>query len=385
MSATTNFCLILDGGLGSELENQGVEVGSSHLWSAEVLASDPQILQTIHRQYIDAGADIVTTASYQASIPGFVKYLCQKNGTDINNATREKEQQYEQLAKEYIVRSVRVAQTASNEFWQEHSAENTDSQSSRRIKPLVAASVGPYGAYLGDGGEYTGQYGLPDDLQKSASILRAFHKERLKILVNTNPDILAIETIPNELELKILRSLLVEESQAWNQTHDTPFPKVWMSLSVNTKTCDSLADGTAFSKVIETLFPSSEFKSSTADAVKTSAIFDAIGVNCLPPNQVSRVLKNLRRSLSPYSDPVKYIKFIVYPNSGELYDAVNKVWVSDQNVSSNDSHADGKGKCFEVFLQDWYNLGARIIGGCCRTGPKDIKELREQVFSLEAT
>lgn len=338
--------LILDGGLGSELENQGANVGSSHLWSAEFLVSNPDILKSIHRQFITAGADVVTTASYQASVPGFAKYFAQKNITGT-------EEELRQLAINYMALSVKVAQEACDEFW-----AGIDQKASRQ-KPLVAASIGPYGAYLANGEEYTGAYGFEND-DIGEKTLRTFHEPRLTALLSANPDIIAIETIPTYLEVKVLFDLLLS-----SPTH----PTVWLAFSVDTTTCAALADGTPFSKVFDLIAQYSDGK----------LPISAFGVNCLPPHKVGLALQEISEQLQSHGFPADF-PLVVYPNSGEIYNGITKEWAQNPELA-NDKHTE-KHLCFGEFLEEWYGTGARLIGGCCRTNPGDIAQIRSQLEQI---
>jgi homocysteine S-methyltransferase len=155
--------LVLDGGLASELERLGADL-SDALWSARLLVEDPDLIRRVHRAYVEAGADVAISASYQASFEGFAR-----RGVDRAGAAR------------LMRRSVELAREATDE-------DRGDRRS------LVAASVGPYGAVLADGSEYDGRYGLTVDE------LAAFHEPRLDVLLDAGADVLAIETIPSVLE-----------------------------------------------------------------------------------------------------------------------------------------------------------------------------------------
>ena len=178
--------IILDGALATELESRGADLKHA-LWSAKILIEKPELIRSVHLEYFRAGADIATTASYQATIPGLVSY---------GLAERE--------ARSLLQSSVRLAQQAREEFM-DHS------ESSGRFYPLVAASIGPYGAYLADGSEYRGLYGL------SRQALIDFHRPRLEALLEAGPDLLALETIPCQIEAEALLELLSEypEARAW--------------------------------------------------------------------------------------------------------------------------------------------------------------------------
>ena len=294
--------VVLDGGLATELERAGFDLDHP-LWSARLLAERPEAIAAVHRAYLEAGADCITTASYQATIPGFVRA----------GAT-------EAEAHRLLVRSVDLASRARDAFcstpvWRE----------TGRPRPLVAASVGPYGAFLADGSEYTGAYDVGFDG------LLEFHRERIGLLSGAGPDLLACETIPSAAEAKALAVLLGELGDA----------RAWVSFSCRDGSC--LRDGT-----------------SLADAVRNVAAVPqvvAIGVNCTAP----RFVEPLLRAAAAVTDK----PLVAYPNSGEIYDAPSKKWVGTSDASDWGGHA-----------RTWQAAGARLIGGCCRTGPDHIRAAR---------
>lgn len=163
---------VLDGGLSTALELRGANLGDE-LWTARLLAEQPEAIAQAHRDYFAAGARVATAATYQASVPGFVTA-----GFDRPEAER------------LITRGVRLALHARDEV------------ADGRSGLLVAASVGPYGAYLADGSEYRGRYGV------TAQHLRDFHAPRLELLAGAGPDLLAIETIPDTDEAAVLVELV---------------------------------------------------------------------------------------------------------------------------------------------------------------------------------
>ncbi len=167
--------VILDGGMSNALEDRGHDLADD-LWTARLLRDEPAEIVAVHRAYFEAGADVATTASYQASVPGLVRAGLS-----------------EEAAAAMIRSSVRGAREAADEV-----AASTGRQL------LVAASVGPYGAALADGSEYRGRYGV------SAATLRDFHAPRLELLASEAPDLLAVETVPDLDEAEVLVPLLDE-------------------------------------------------------------------------------------------------------------------------------------------------------------------------------
>jgi homocysteine S-methyltransferase len=160
--------LIGDGGLATELEARGRDL-SSALWSARLLVDSPEEITAVHRAFFRAGADIATTATYQASFDGFAAH-----GLDRSAAAR------------MLRRGVELAQAARAELALDGRGR------------WVAASAGPYGAALADGSEYRGRYG------KSVAELRAWHRPRLEVLAEAGPDVLALETVPDVDEAEAL-------------------------------------------------------------------------------------------------------------------------------------------------------------------------------------
>lgn len=296
--------IILDGGLSNELEALGMDLNNT-LWSASVLQHNPEAIIKAHLNYLNAGADIIITSSYQASAPGF-------------KAVGVPEDQ----ARKLITLSVTLAEQAVTDFMM-------DKPSTQR-RPLIAASVGPYGATMADGSEYHGNYGLSDQA------LREFHQERLVLLDQTAAGILACETIPSLQEAKILHDLLSEAK--------TP---AWISFSC--KDGAHANDGTAIEE-IAALF---------ADHAKVLAT----GVNCTAPQYADELVSRIKKAA-----PDKAV--IVYPNSGEHYDATDKTW-----------HGTVDPTACALAARSWHSSGATLIGGCCRMGPDHISAMKEQCSS----
>jgi len=294
--------IILDGGLATELEAQGAVLHPT-LWSAGLLHSDPEAIVRAHLAYLEAGADCIISASYQATRKGFMT---------LGLSAAE--------ADELIVRSVQLAGEARTRFL----AANPGLE--RRI--LVAASVGPYGAALQDGSEYVGAYGV------SKEELWNFHARRLDLLDDSGADVLACETIPDYQEAVVLSELL--------RTTQTP---AWVSFSCRDGT--HISDGTPIRQC--------------AALFRDHPRVLAIGVNCTPPQFVPSLIRALKESL-----PDKAI--VVYPNSGERYEAASNSW-HGTTTPMECGHA----------AQQWLRDGARLIGGCCRMGPGHIRQMRERL------
>ena len=296
--------LVLDGGLATELEGMGLNLDPP-LWSARVLRDAPEAIAAVHRTYLDAGADCITTASYQATFEGFAR-----EGLSRAEAAL------------LLRRSVELATAARDAFWSD------PLNRAGRHRPLVAASIGPYGAYLANGAEYTGDY----DLDEAG--LAAFHRERLLVLATAGADLLACETIPSAAEARALARLLAE----------VPGAPAWFSFSC--RDAERISDGTPLVECVRELAPHPQIV--------------AMGVNCTAPEHVESLL---RAAATVTAKPL-----VAYPNSGERYAAASRTWLGAR-------FADDWGACGRL----WRGAGARLIGGCCRTGPAHIRSLRAAV------
>lgn len=293
--------LVLDGGLATHLEHLGC-VLDGPLWSARMLAERPEMIVQAHLDFLRAGADCIITSSYQATLPGLATLgMTGRRGIEVLRA------------------SIRLACEARTAFLEEEPTVRGHEM------PIVAASVGPYGAFLADGSEYSGRYEVED------SQLMAFHAERWEILATGGADLLVCETIPSAQEARVL----LELSLAWAET------PVWMSFSC--RDSENLWDGTPFAEVIV--------------ACDRAPNVVAVGVNCTAPGFISPLI-GLAKALTEKA-------ILVYPNSGERYDPVTKSW----------SEGDGIGPWGD-WATDWVNLGARGVGGCCRVGPCEIAQIR---------
>ena len=287
--------VFIDGGLATQLEAQGCDL-NNNLWSAAMLMSNQGAIVDAHRAYLDAGAQIIITASYQASRKGF-----EAKGLSTDEADK------------LIVRSVSLAAQARDEYL----ADNPDS----KMVPLIAASIGPYGAALHDGSEYTGDYGVP------ASELRDFHSGRLSLLDGTDADLLACETIPSMVEAEVLCELLNNATSP-----------AWVSFSCRDE--EHISDGNLL-------------RDAAAMFRNHPRVF-AVGINCTPPQYVLPLIGTIR-----FAAQDKLI--VVYPNSGEIYHSEDNTWSG--TVTADD---------WAAAAGAWRRAGARLIGGCCRTGPSQI-------------
>lgn len=197
---------------------------------------------------------------------------------------------------------------------------------------LVAGSVGPFGAYLADGSEYRGDY------QCTEAELQQFHRPRIQQLIKSGVDLLAIETMPQLHEIEAVMELLKAE-----------FPNAIAMLSCTTKDAEHLSDGSPFTDLYQVL-------QQHQDRII------AVGINCVPLTIVTDTLTHLRASAPG-------VPLVCYPNSGEEWDAVTKTWKCAPPEYSD----------LASLTVKWIDSGARLVGGCCRTGPSDIQIIRQAI------
>ncbi|KAL5702224.1 homocysteine S-methyltransferase [Ranunculus cassubicifolius] len=318
-------CAIIDGGFATELERHGEDLNDP-LWSAKCLISSPHLVKAVHLDYLEAGADIILTASYQATIQGF-----QSKGF-----SREE-------SESLLQKSVKIACEARdtyNERCAEHlSGDFKNGKILKQRSILIAASVGSYGAYLADGSEYDGNYGDAVTL----STLKEFHRRRVQVLAGSGPDLIAFETIPNKLEAQAFAEILEED--------DINIP-AWFAF--NSKDGVNVVSGDSITEC-----------ASVADSCKKVI---AVGINCTPPRFIRGLISSIQKVTSK---PI-----LIYPNSGETYDPILKEWVKSTGVSDED---------FISYVSKWHECGASLIGGCCRTTPNTIKAIYKTLKSSDSS
>lgn len=294
--------MVLDGATGSALEMLGCNI-NHRLWTAKVLADQPDKIYEAHMGYLKAGADALITSSYQATIPGLLE-----SGYSLEDAER------------IIKSSVTICQKAIADWWE---AEGKDSG---RAYPLCLAAMGPYGAYLADGSEYTGAYAITEEG------LREFYVKRMDLLLAEDPDIVLIETQPSLREALIACDLCEEKGADY-----------WISFSCR--------DGhhTNAGQTIEEVCEA--FK-------KDHPHCKMIGVNCTAPKHIVSLIKDFKENID--------IPVAVYPNSGETYNAVTKTWSGIPD-----------GLSFGEYAAKFMEAGADCVGGCCTTVDSHIRQVTE--------
>ena len=268
---------IIDGGLSTALEQIGADI-SGPLWTARTIVENPGILETAHRAFVDAGAEIIITASYQ----------CGVDDTDLAATTA-------------------IARRAADS------------------RARVAASIGPFGASLADGSEYTGRYGVPWERVED------YHRAKIAVLVDTDPDLFAVETIPLADEARLIAGILVELGA----------PPAWFS----------------FGFVDEASTYGGDPLAAALDAVIGYESLVAVGANCTAPSLIPAITARLHESAPA-------LPLIAYPNHGRQWDADARCWIGSGTRVPDDKS-----------LAEWVANGVEYIGGCCGVGPEGIGAL----------
>lgn len=295
-----NKPFLIDGAMSTALEQLGADTDNS-LWTASVLDKQPDLIKKVHEDYFNAGARLTITDTYQANIQAFVA-----NGYS------------EQRAHQLVKLAVKLAKEARDEYEQKTGVHN-----------YIAGALGPYGAYLADGSEYTGNYHL------SKKEYKGFHRPRLADILSVGVDIIAIETQPR------LDEVQAELELAKELAPDTP-----CYVTFTLKDSTTLPDGTKL-----------------ANAAKVVSQYDnviAVGINCVPLEEVTPAVKIVHASTDK---PV-----IAYPNSSAIYHPATKIWTFPHGHHSLAS-----------YLPEWLNVGLTIVGGCCTTATHDIELLHESL------
>lgn len=318
--------------MGSSLESSGTDI-SGPLWSAKCLATAPSAIAQVTHNFLAAGADIVSTATYQASHDGF--------SSEIFVTADD--------AEALMQSAIAIACDERDTFWSGLSEEEREN----RRTPLVALSLGPYGAYCADSSEYTGLY------DASNTEVLNFHKRRSHVLVSrADPakgdpcaDLVLFETIPVIHEAVGIVSMM--ES-------DPSFELVSFLVSFQCRSSLCLASGEHLSEAVDSILA----------ANKNNHGLVAIGVNCVNPEYAVSLCGVIRSRVEEHmlsiadSSSRWEIAVLASPNSGEAWS--DGEWL-DNNVSSNPA--------------DWARrlsaADADIVGGCCRCGPNHVRANKE--------
>ena len=242
---------ILDGGLASDLFINGgfdkSKLNNDPLWSARVVLENPSSIKECHKRFLNAGSNVISTSTYQASVEGYMKHC---------GLSKEK-------AEEVIGSSVDLAKAAIAECKLDYDV-------------IIAGAISPYGAILHDMSEYSGSY-IDSTSYKT---LKEFHKTNVQILASKGVKLFAFETMPALLEAQALVELL----------HDYPHCKAWLSFTTLNGTHTSY--GESFTKVFQTF--------------QDDPQVIAIGTNCCDPKFTKLVLDAAVGQLGDHQSCIAY-------------------------------------------------------------------------------
>lgn len=297
-----NKIMVIDGSMSTALEELGADINNS-LWTAGTLATEPELVRQVHLNYFRAGADCGITCTYQATIPGLME----------NGYTEEE-------AERIIASAIRIFIEAREQWWDE------EGKAAGRPYPVCLAGIGPYGAYLADGSEYSGTKGVSDQ------VLYDFHRRRLEICKEAGADVMLIETQPS-LRETIIAAEICEDLGA----------DYWISYSCRdgrrTNEGDLISD---CAKAFAEGYPHLKM----------------IGVNCSKPDYIVSLIRELRGATD--------LPIGVYPNSGLVYDPETKSWSKPDDILD-----------FGAYALSYMKAGASAVGGCCTTSCPQILEVVE--------
>ena len=347
VAPATPWILVVDGGVSTYLESL-LRAPFSHrsLWSSSLLMTESgrALIRQGHRDWLRAGCDIITTVTYQC-----------------NFGVVGKEPVMDDAAMTQLLQcGVELAQETCN--W--HRKSNPNALDARKC--FVVASSGCYGAALANGAEYTGKYPVGTNQE----ILMDFHRRKAQILLDQHPDGLAMETIPCVDEVgaicRCLSELNMDDSAC-----------CWVSLACRSPS--QLASGELLEDaltIIRTLDPSA-----------TSV--HAIGVNCCDSAHIASLVEIITKDMA-LNGPRRGI--VVYPNSGEEWDAANSTWKPNTGCTSSKEFATQIMEAIRSIESTWFKYAVNvskpmpppriIVGGCCRTSPATIEELRKRIDGL---
>jgi len=303
---------VLDGGFSGQLSRHvGAKIDGDPLWTARFLATNPDAVYATHLDFLRAGADIIETNTYQASVPGIMEHLKLSYPDSMR------------LIKEAVLLAKKAVDTYLNE-------------TNRRIHktPLIAGSCGPYGAYLHDSSEYSGSYRE----MMSEQDLMNWHRPRIQALLDAEVDLLAFETIPCIQEANALIALLRE----------IPHARAWISFSC--RDGQFMADGSEFQKVAMHCY----------QTLPNQIV--AVGVNCIDPKYVTPLLEGINQESLQ-----NFIPLIAYPNRGGSYSNGRWTAVPDDHalnlpisewIKMGVSYIGG---CCKIFAEDITTIHSEVI------------------------
>ena len=371
-SVKDNPCpvLVLDGGLGTTLESPPYNVkfsSSTPLWSSHLLLSSPETLLDVQREFFRAGADILLTATYQASLDGFAAtskllYGAKDHKMDSRGILNASGNDDHKEAEDLMRSAVTISRTAFSPF---------PSQSSRQ--KLVALSLGAYGACMQPSQEYTGDY--KPEIMTTRPGLAKWHADRLRIFRGSSTtwdgiDLVAFETVPLRNEILAARAAMGGLNTELSEKH-------WWISCVFPNDDMRLPDGSMVMEVVEAMLGSD---------IKSSPRPWGIGINCTKVRRLEAlVLEYERAAREILHECEKRPWLVIYPDGtdGLVYNTSKQVWEMQEETNGRSKKAWDE-EVFEIVKRTrergfWEGI---VVGGCCKTSPEDIAHLRKRIDKM---
>ncbi|RMZ85711.1 hypothetical protein DV737_g391, partial [Chaetothyriales sp. CBS 132003] len=324
--------LLLDGGLGTTLEDEhAIKFSdSTPLWSSHLLISSPETLSKVQSDFAQAGADIILTATYQASVSGFRNTLV--DGKPMSDED----------AKKCMLSSIQIARDAITP----------------RGEGLVALSLGAYGATMSPSTEYSGEYG-----SISEADLVDFHRQRLDLFASNkvawaSVNIVAFETLPRLNEVRAVRQVM----------RNSPAKPYWITCVFPNSDNDSLPDGSSIGEVV-------------AAMLEGDKLPEAIGLNCTKIGKVENLILQFENAIAQQG--YDYPRLVIYPDGAgnQAYDTLTHQWVMQAHLTTGAEVRSWSEGMVDI-IQEVQRRGrwkSIIVGGCCKTSPAMIKDLRTRL------
>jgi homocysteine S-methyltransferase len=414
LSPASQSIILMDGGVSTHLENLIAPTVFSHraLWSSSLLLTETGKAKIIqgHHDWLESGCNIITTVTYQCHYGLVVddNEITIDTGTgtgtgtgkddsdrsDLDNKIMPPREKMTGMIKDGIafakqaIACRRAMDTSETSTATSSFPLSLSSSSSSYLGPFVVASTGPYGAAMANGEEYTGKY--PSYLSRQALV--DFHTQKARTLLQEYPDGLAVETIPNLEEVGVVCEVLRELQLQQQQQGVQPGKKsvaCWISFACHNE--NELNDG----HTIEEAFRCIKLHDPTGHFI------DAIGINCCDSIFIASLVKKLTKSIHletssrggsfPQQRPRG---IIIYPNSGELWNASNEEW-KDGTGTTDKQFSDRLMEAVKIVQDTWTNenvlskrsicMPKMILGGCCRTNPATIVTIRNRIDAYNHT
>lgn len=326
-----------DGGFATECERRGVTL-NHELWSSKVLLDDPDMVTGVHLAFLEGGSDVVSTATYQMQAAAL--------------------QRLDLTLGALAARAVAAARGAC---------------AKAPRGGLVAGSLGPYGATIPGGREFTGDYDAPE------GGFATFHRARIEALVSQGVDVLLLETFPRADEA-------LEAAAAAHEVIAQHGAATSVVVSMTMKVVRSETGA-----IVDVLTAAGDRPLATFQALQACPSVRFVGINCSEPAAVSALLGVLAASNGAWRLRDD-IGIAIYPNSGERYVSGDTVGVGHWDASELIGEQAVIGGRLSAHWPEWKPLLLRcssdrrlglpvLLGGCCRVYPEDIARLRAVVLA----